>query len=292
MTTTIPIANFTASPLSGSPTLNVAFRDLSTNTPTNWLWNFGDNTSSVIQNPIHSYPNAGIYSVTLTVTNAAGKSVPVTKTNLINVISPTTVTPTTAPITTAPITTAPITTAPITTAPITTAPITTTPTTVAPVVTTKPPVVTTSPPVVTIKPNIPVATFTVSSQMGPAPLTVKFTDASTGNPTSWLWEFDDNNNTSTLQHPTYNFVNPGIYNVKLTTTNPGSTNKIVTMTIVATKPCPLVACPVITCPPINCPPTFYNMSKSKEIGTWSGIGIAFCCCCVLLIIMCIMYMKK
>lgn len=39
-----------------------------------WLWNFGDNTTSVLQNPAHLYASPGNYKVTLTVTNVNGCS--------------------------------------------------------------------------------------------------------------------------------------------------------------------------------------------------------------------------
>ena len=39
---TAPVANFTASPTSGTNPLTVTFTDTSTNSPTSWNWNFGD----------------------------------------------------------------------------------------------------------------------------------------------------------------------------------------------------------------------------------------------------------
>ncbi|MFH1005294.1 MAG: PKD domain-containing protein [Bacteroidota bacterium] len=52
--------------------------------------------------------------------------------------------------------------------------------------------------------------------------TVSFTDASTGNPTSWVWNFGDGN-TSALQNPTYQYAGIGTYSVCLTiTTGSGS----------------------------------------------------------------------
>ncbi|MFH2140929.1 MAG: PKD domain-containing protein, partial [Bacteroidota bacterium] len=48
------------------------FVDNSSNIPTSWQWNFGDGTTSSYQNPYHSYNNAGIYTVTLTVSNSFG----------------------------------------------------------------------------------------------------------------------------------------------------------------------------------------------------------------------------
>jgi PKD repeat protein len=69
---TPPVADFTATPLSGAHPLSVAFTDTSSNTPTSWAWNFGDGGTSTAQNPSHSYTAAGIYTVTLTATNAGG----------------------------------------------------------------------------------------------------------------------------------------------------------------------------------------------------------------------------
>ncbi|MCU1437731.1 MAG: cell surface protein [Naasia sp.] len=39
---------------------------------TSYLWNFGDGTSSTVQNPVHAYAAAGSYPVTLTVTDNVG----------------------------------------------------------------------------------------------------------------------------------------------------------------------------------------------------------------------------
>jgi PKD repeat protein len=39
-----------------------------------YLWYFGDGTSSILQNPQHTYPSAATYSITLIVTSAAGCS--------------------------------------------------------------------------------------------------------------------------------------------------------------------------------------------------------------------------
>ena len=55
--------------------LSVNFRDSSTNSPTSWIWNFGDGTSSTLQNPTHVFSRAGTYTIKLTVRNTAGTSV-------------------------------------------------------------------------------------------------------------------------------------------------------------------------------------------------------------------------
>ena len=53
---------------------------------------------------------------------------------------------------------------------------------------------------------------------GLVPLTVRFTDISTGNPTVWLWSFGDGN-TSTDQSPIHTYTAPGNYTVGLTVGN-------------------------------------------------------------------------
>ncbi len=68
----IPVANFSADIKKGRVPLTVSFTDKSENRPTEWLWTLGDNSTSTIENPIRTYQNEGIYSVTLTVLNKAG----------------------------------------------------------------------------------------------------------------------------------------------------------------------------------------------------------------------------
>jgi PKD repeat protein len=69
-----PVAGFTGTPTTGSNPLSVVFTDTSTNTPTSWLWDFGDGdtTNSTVKNPVHRYVSAGTYTVSLTATNAGG----------------------------------------------------------------------------------------------------------------------------------------------------------------------------------------------------------------------------
>ncbi|WP_292731908.1 lectin like domain-containing protein [Methanoculleus sp.] len=69
--------------------------------------------------------------------------------------------------------------------------------------------------------------FTASATAGPAPLTVRFTDTSTENPSAWLWDFGDGN-TSTEQNPVHTYALPGNHTVTLsvddnfsTATKPG-----------------------------------------------------------------------
>ena len=58
-----PAAAFTGTPTTGTVPLTVAFTDTSTSTPTVWNWSFGDGNYSNLQNPTHTYTEAGTYSV-------------------------------------------------------------------------------------------------------------------------------------------------------------------------------------------------------------------------------------
>jgi PKD repeat protein len=49
-----------------------SFTDLSTDTPQEWLWEFGNGETSTIANPTYTYDTEGAYTVTLTVTNNLG----------------------------------------------------------------------------------------------------------------------------------------------------------------------------------------------------------------------------
>ena len=73
-TVVVPVASFTKSTGTGDVPFGVTFTDTSTNTPTSWLWDFGDGINSTAQNPVHTYSVAGTYNVTLTATNSAGSN--------------------------------------------------------------------------------------------------------------------------------------------------------------------------------------------------------------------------
>jgi PKD repeat protein len=65
---------------------------------------------------------------------------------------------------------------------------------------------------------IPVPVFSATPLSGSSPLTVQFTDLSTGSPTSWSWNFGDGNS-STLENPSNVYSGDGTYTVTLTETN-------------------------------------------------------------------------
>jgi PKD repeat protein len=67
---TAPVASFSVQ----TAGLSAAFTDTSTGSPTAWSWDFGDSSGSTAQNPTHTYAQAGSYSVTLRASNLVGSS--------------------------------------------------------------------------------------------------------------------------------------------------------------------------------------------------------------------------
>lgn len=86
---TAPVADFSATPISGPAPLTVQFSDLSSGTPTEWNWDFeNDGTiDSMAKNPSHVFTNPGTYSVYLSVANPYGSDIEL-KNNLITVNTP------------------------------------------------------------------------------------------------------------------------------------------------------------------------------------------------------------
>ena len=82
-----PSADFIASPMNGAAPLLVNLIDASTGSITNRSWTFGDGGESVLTNPSHTYSNAGVYSVALTVSGPGGSDV----TDLVNLVTVTNV---------------------------------------------------------------------------------------------------------------------------------------------------------------------------------------------------------
>lgn len=67
-----PVANFSATPLTGTAPSNVLFTDTSTGNITARSWTFGDGGTSTALQPGHTYTTAGTYTVSLTVTGPGG----------------------------------------------------------------------------------------------------------------------------------------------------------------------------------------------------------------------------
>jgi PKD repeat protein len=85
--TTAPEAGFGASPTSGEAPLVVHFTDQSTGEITDWAWDFGDGSTSTSKNASHTYRIAGTYTVSLEVTGPDGSDTE-SKTDYITVTTP------------------------------------------------------------------------------------------------------------------------------------------------------------------------------------------------------------
>ena len=79
-----PVADFTASPTSGSKPLVVTFTDRSSGSITNWFWDFGDGTTSnsLSGGVSHTYGISGTYTVSLGLAGPLGSDMR-TRTNLV-----------------------------------------------------------------------------------------------------------------------------------------------------------------------------------------------------------------
>jgi len=74
---------------------------------------------------------------------------------------------------------------------------------------------------------VPSPSFSYDTSLGAAPLTVEFTDTSTGSPDTWSWAFGDGG-TSSLENPTHTYTVPGVYDITLEVSNgDGSSGPVV-----------------------------------------------------------------
>ena len=86
-------------------------------------------------------------------------------------------------------------------------------------------------------PTVLRANFSADLTEGAPPLTVQFTDHSTGSPTVWSWDFDDDGTEdSAEQNPSYIYTNGGTFAVSLTITNGGQDKITKTNYITVTTP--------------------------------------------------------
>ncbi len=74
-------------------------------------------------------------------------------------------------------------------------------------------------------PPSPTAAFSGTPTSGLDPLTVQFSDQSTGGVTTWSWDFqDDGVPDSTIRNPSFVYDAPGTYSVRLDVTGPGGSD--------------------------------------------------------------------
>jgi PKD repeat protein len=78
---------------------------------------------------------------------------------------------------------------------------------------------------ITVSDLPPMADFSGDPSSGFFPLTVNFTDLSSGGISNWKWYFGDGNTAST-QNPSHVYENSGNYTVSLSLTGPGGTDSI------------------------------------------------------------------
>jgi len=116
---------------------------------------------------------------------------------------------------------------------------------------------------ITVNPCVaPTAAFVGSPTSGTAPLTVNFTDQSTGSPTSWSWNFGDAG-TSTAQNPSHVYTSAGTFTVTLTVTNSCGSNQLVKTNYIT-----------VTAPTQQCD-DFSDGDISNwgnKLGTWTATG--------------------
>ncbi|ABS55336.1 PKD domain containing protein [Methanoregula boonei 6A8] len=238
----VPLVSFVTNISGGSPPLTVQFLDTSTNSPSSWVWSFGDGGSSGGANPVHTYTSQGSYTVTLTATNSAGSNT----TSLANYITITQVTaaPTALFKATATSGYGPLTvqfvdastnspnswvwsfgdggtsTLQNPTHTYTAAGTYTVSLTATNVVGSS---TATQTGYITVNAATPFSSFTSNVTAGINPLSVQFTDTSNNTPTAWYWTFGDGS-TSTLQNPVHTFSSIGSYAISLGVSNTAGSN--------------------------------------------------------------------
>jgi PKD repeat protein len=271
-----PVAGFTGTPTSGSVPLTVQFTDTSTNSPTSWSWDFGDGNTSTAQNPANTYSTAGNYTVSLTATNTAGSNT-ATQTGYITVsdiplasfygsetsgTAPFTVeftdTSTNSPTSWSwdfgdgNTSTAQNPANTYSTAGNYTVSLTAT-NTAGSNTATQTGYITVS--------DVPLASFYASETSGTAPFTVEFTDTSTNSPTSWSWDFGDDE-TSAEQNPSHTYTNPGTYSVSLTAENSAGINQSIQSDYLTVSTAPVAEVTMTTTATPTQEPTFPTLSFS------------------------------
>jgi PKD repeat protein len=84
----------------------------------------------------------------------------------------------------------------------------------------------------------PTPEFSATPTSGLAPLTVQFTDQSSGSIDSWSWNFGDNTPDSDVQSPAHTYLLPGQYTVSLTVMGPGGTSTRTRSAYIEARPSP------------------------------------------------------
>ena len=270
-----PVGEFTATPTSGVYPLTVAFSDLSTGEIDSWNWDFGDGSTTTVQNPSHTYTTAGTFLVVLQVVGPGGSDLAIcidciTVTDPPPPIADFTATPTSGvnPLTVAftDLSTGAVEdyswdfgdggtslaqnpshtyTSPGT---FTVALTTSNSSGESSTVTCTSCITVADPP-----PPLPNADFALIPTSGETPLTVEFTDASTGEIDSWNWDFGDGS-TSSAPSLSHTYTTAGTYTVTLTVSNVGGSD---------TATCS--DCITVTDPPPPLPSANFSMTPTSGV---------------------------
>jgi PKD repeat protein len=248
-----PVASFQGAPLFGMAPLDVQFTDASTGLVASRTWDFGDGTTSGEQNPSHRYALAGRYAVALTVANETGTS---TQTRAEYVVA-TDVPPPSAAfacgdaggISPVDVQFQDQSQGEVTAwqwsfgdgatssaqSPEHTYLL---PGSFTVSLTASGPGgsdVESKPGLVTVEsPPAPVASFTAGTTSGIDPLTVAFTDQSSGVVTAWTWSFGDGS-VASVPDPTHIYVAAGTYSVGLVVRGPGGSDELVRVDLVSVR---------------------------------------------------------
>ncbi len=234
-----PKASFVARPTSGIIPMTVAFTNTSIGDSIHSRWSFGDGVTSTLDSPTHTYTTRRAYTVTLTV-NQLGGTDTLTRTNYITAYAPAHAGFVASPLSgLAPAT---VTFTNTSTGDYATSlwsfgdgsiSVLTSPTHAYSLSGVYTVTLTVSGPggtntltrtrYITVIEPPPVAGFAAAPRIGIRPLTVNFTDTSTGAVSTRLWNFGDNV-TSTKQHPTHTYMVTGAYTVTLKVSGLGGTD--------------------------------------------------------------------
>ena len=252
-----PVVNFTAGPTNGIAPLTVSFTNQSLGV-TSSTWSFGDGATNFTDNPSHVYASPGTYTVRLIGANPTGTN-SLTRSNLVVVGSPPTATPdfVAAPaIGPAPLavyftnlssnaqtylwsfgdaqTSTATNPVHVYGAGLYSVTLSAANTAGTNSLTRTNYILVTNPP--------PLVAFQADITNGLAPLTVNFTNLSSGAISSYLWTFGDGH-TSTNANPANTYSNPGLFTVSLSAAGPGGTNMLArtNFVMVTNYPPPLVA---------------------------------------------------
>ncbi|MBL7825761.1 MAG: PKD domain-containing protein [Saprospiraceae bacterium] len=246
---TPPVANFNGTPVSGCVPLTVQFTNTSSNNSVTYEWQFpgGTPSSSTDQNPTVTYNTPGLFTVTLTATNAAGSN-SITLTDYVSV-GTTPVAGFNATVNQSTATFNNTSTNGQTYSwdfgdggssnevnPSHTYAADGTYTVVLSATNACGTSTSTQTVVVITEPD---AGFTASNTSGCGPLTISFVNLSSENSTSWEWTFEGGTpSTSTDENPVITFGAPGNYDVTLVATGPGGSNSFTQQNFITVLPLP------------------------------------------------------